>query len=176
MLVNGHYLFRERTLTVRKARGKDNVQWQISGRILRQMQSIVFIILQPFTQNAVSKIWGYYTDTPQLLLGNIQSRNAFRSIASQNIWCIIMNAMRLISLIFTSLIFKTTLHKRRSKSHNIMSKSYYIPYSTTEQQNAVWFGSVVKNQTRRASKASKRSKVEYYRFCLCGWSSRFRDI
>ena len=71
-------LFREGTN--RKPRGKDNVQRQISGRILRQMQSIVFIIFQPFTQNAVSKIWGYYTDTPQFLLGNIQSRNAFRSI------------------------------------------------------------------------------------------------
>ena len=75
MLVNGHY-----SAVPRRYQRKDNVQRQISGRILPQMQSIVFIILQPFTQNAVSKIWGYYTDTPQFLLGNIQSRNAFRSI------------------------------------------------------------------------------------------------
>jgi len=49
-----------------------------------QMEAIVYIILQMFfATSAVLKIREYHSDIPQILLGNIQSRNAFRPIARE---------------------------------------------------------------------------------------------
>jgi len=48
----------------------------------RQMEAIVFIILQKFfAARAVLKIREYHSDIPQFWLGNIQLHDEFRPIA-----------------------------------------------------------------------------------------------
>ena len=48
----------------------------------RQMEAVVFIILQMFfATRAVLKSEKYHSDISHFYLGNIQSRNAFRPIA-----------------------------------------------------------------------------------------------
>ena len=60
--------------------GTDNVQGQISDHISRQMEAIVFIILQIFFATcAVLKIREYF----RILPGNVRSRDVFRSIARE---------------------------------------------------------------------------------------------
>ena len=51
---------------------------------LHEMEAIVFIVLQIFfTTCTVLKIREYHSGIPQFLLGNIQSRHAFRPIACE---------------------------------------------------------------------------------------------
>jgi len=49
----------------------------------RQMESVVFIILQTFFAKRDFENWGTNTDKPQSLLENIHSNNEFSSIAGE---------------------------------------------------------------------------------------------
>jgi len=64
---------------------KDKYLWIF----LRQMEVIIFIILQIFFETrAVLKIWEYHSGIPQLL-GNIQSRDAFFTYHARKVLVVI---------------------------------------------------------------------------------------